>query len=160
MNTRPLGKFIADQDDPKPLGSIDLLTGYLNKLDNDLLFSCVDISTPTVFLKSGGSMHSLQRRSKWRSDERNFKRVDFVLLDDSFLKPIDIGVLQGSILGPLLFLICINDIPNSVKCTPRLFADDICLLMGTPSITILENQLKDDLNNICNWISANALTLN
>ena len=32
--------------------------------------------------------------------------------------------------------------------------------MGAPSINILENQLKDDLNNICNWISANNLTLN
>ena len=76
------------------------------------------------------------------------------------LKSIDIGVPQGSILGPLLFLIYINDIPNSVKCTPRLFADDTCLLMGAASTTILENQLKDDLNNICNWISANNLTLN
>ena len=32
--------------------------------------------------------------------------------------------------------------------------------MGAPSLNILENQLKDDLNNICNWISANNLTLN
>ena len=31
--------------------------------------------------------------------------------------------------------------------------------MGAPSINILENQLKDELNNICNWISANNLTL-
>ena len=54
----------------------------------------------------------------------------------------------------------INDIPNSVKCTPRLFADDTCLLMGAPSTTILETQLKDDLNNICNWIFANNLMLN
>ena len=79
---------------------------------------------------------------------------------NSSLKSIDIGVPQGSILGPLLFLIYINDIPNSVKCTPPLFADDTCLLMGAPSTTILEKQLKDDLNNICNWISANNLTLN
>ena len=69
---------------------------------------------------------------------------------NAFLKFIDIGVPQSSILGPLFFPIYINDIPNSVKCTPRLFADDTCLLMGAPSITILENQLKDDLNNICN----------
>ena len=32
--------------------------------------------------------------------------------------------------------------------------------MGAPSINILKNQLKDELNNICNWISANNLTLN
>ena len=79
---------------------------------------------------------------------------------NSFLKFIDIGVPQGSILGPLLFLIYISDIPNSVKCSPRLFADNTCLLMGAPYINILENHFKDDLNSICNWISANNLTLN
>ena len=79
---------------------------------------------------------------------------------NSSLKFIDIGVPQGSILGPLLFLLYINDISNSVNCTPRLFADDTCLLVGAPSINIIENQLKDELNNICNWISANNLTLN
>ena len=46
------------QDDLKPQQPIDLLTGYLNLLDNDLLFSetttTKDISTPTTFLKSGG----------------------------------------------------------------------------------------------------------
>ena len=75
------------------------------------------------------------------------------------LKFIDIGVPQGSILG-FFFLLYINNIPNNVNCTPRLFADDTYLLMGAPSINILENQLEDKLNNICNWISANNLTPN
>ena len=89
-------------------------------------------------------------------------RNQYIIINNinSSLKFIDIGIPQGSILGLLLFLIYINDISNSVKCIPRLFADDTCLLMGALSINILENQLKDDLNNICNWISANNLTLN
>ena len=46
---------------------------------------------------------------------------------NSSLKSIDSEVPQGSILGSLLFLLYINDIPNSVNCTPCLFADDTCL---------------------------------
>ena len=58
-----------------------------------------------------------------------------------FLKSIDIEISQGFILGLLLFNyndISINGISNSVDCTPRLFADDTCLLMGASPINILE----------------------
>ena len=40
------------------------------------------------------------------------------------------GVQQGSTLGPLLFLLYVNDLPNAVQSAPRLFADDTCLLLS------------------------------
>ena len=53
----------------------------------------------------------------------------------SSLKPINIGVPQESILRSFLFLIYVNDIPNSVSCNSRLFADDTCLLVSSQPFT-------------------------
>ena len=59
-------------------------------------------------------------------------RQQFVSINNSAssLKSISIGVPQGSILGPLLFLIYVNDLTNAAFCQPRLFADDTCLALN------------------------------
>ena len=56
-------------------------------------------------------------------------RFQRVLLDgqESSWLPIKVGVPQGSILGPLLFLICINDLPDGLSSIAKLFADDASL---------------------------------
>ena len=78
----------------------------------------------------------------------------------SSLMSINVGVPQGSTLGLLLFLLYINDLPNSVKNVPRLFADDTCLLVGALSVVHLENQPNSELIKIFNWLVDNKLTLN
>ena len=89
-------------------------------------------------------------------------RSQFVSINNSIssLMSINVGVSQGSTLGPLLFLLCINDLPNSVKNVPRLFADGTCLLVGAPFVVHLENQLNSELIKIFNWLVDNKLTLN
>ncbi|MEW8548025.1 MAG: reverse transcriptase domain-containing protein [Candidatus Thiodiazotropha sp.] len=58
-------------------------------------------------------------------------RTQQVVLDGiaSSAAPVTSGVPQGTVLGPLLFLVCINDLPSSVKSSPHHSADD-CLLYG------------------------------
>ena len=74
---------------------------------------------------------------------------------------IPCGVPQGSVLGPLLFIIYTNDLPNSLAHTKAiLFADDTTLYINYKHVTELFNLINHDLNSLAKWFKSNKLSLN
>ena len=71
------------------------------------------------------------------------------------------GVPQGSILGPLMFIMYINDLTTVVKlCKVHLYADDTLLYFDSSSVQDIETSLSKDLENIVGWLNQNFLILN
>ena len=70
---------------------------------------------------------------------------------ESGWKPIFSGVPQGSLLGPLLFLLYINDLADDLGCNPKLFADDVSLNEHIRNTTYSTTCLSRDLNKSGSW---------
>ena len=71
-------------------------------------------------------------------------------------KPVESGVPQGSVLGPILFIMYVNDIPDIVKSHVWIFADDTKLFASTDQT----NTLQEDSNNLMKWAELWELTFN
>ena len=80
-------------------------------------------------------------------------RKQRVVLNGQCSSWVDIraGVPQGSILGPLLFLIYVNDLPDGLKSECKLFADDTSLFSVVHDISTSASDINNDLTLIFNW---------
>ena len=90
-------------------------------------------------------------------------RTQFVTYNgiSSASKTVKCGVPQGSILGPLLFLIYINDLANICHHTlPYLFADDTNLFKSGTDLSSMQKDINVELVGICEWLKVNKLSLN
>lgn len=128
-------------------------------LDLKKAFDCVDHDIMLAKLPYYGiRKESLQ----WFRDYLQ-GRTQRVCLGDSIsdLGEISIGVPQGSVLGPLLFSVYINDLPNVIKSSNvLLYADDTAIYSSNPFLDCLQSDLQKALNAISEWMLSNKITVN
>ena len=72
---------------------------------------------------------------------------------------IEYGVSQGSILGPLLFLLYVNEMKQAVNCYLFLYADDSCLVYQHNDVSKIEQNLNKNFSDICDWFVDNKLSI-
>ena len=106
----------------------------------------------------GMGVDAVEWFKNYLSDRMQYAKVNNCI---SSSLPTVCGVQQGSILGTLLFIICINDITKCLtECSAKLYADDMAILAnGTDYIDIMLS-LQIEMANVIEWLRLNKLTLN
>lgn len=123
-------------------------------------FDCVDHSTLIKKLEFYGVRDkALDLLSSYLSNRIQKVFIDGITSSGSSVK---MGVPQGSILGPFLFLIYINDLPFLIKglCDVVLFADDTSLIFKTDRHSSCFDEVNSTLSKVVNWFTSNNLLLN
>ena len=147
---------------------IQMCDQWLENMDNGMLNGVVfldirkafDSIDHSILLKKMNEQFEIHGAElKWfESYLTKRKQVCFVSGRISSPRQITCGVPQGSILGPLLFLLYINDMPQCLKSTtPGLYADDRDIFAASHDYDILVKSSNDDLKNLHTWLAKNKL---
>ena len=114
----------------------------------------------TILLEKLKSMRFSENVVFWFKSylsNRTFRvKIDKELSDEEIVK---CGVPQGSILGPLLFLLYVNDMKQALDCELLLYADDSCLISQHKDVKEIENVLNRNFSNLCEWFVDNKLSV-
>ena len=136
--------------------------GYVNAvvfLDLKKAFDTVDHEILlTKMNRYGIQGKSLDWFKSYLTNRKQRCSVNGCLSDFTTLK---CGVPQGTILGPLLFLIYINDLPNCLSFSvPRMYADDTHITYAGSDLHLIQSSISHDLEKLSKWLVSNKLTLN
>ena len=94
--------------------------------------------------------------TSYLSNRKQFTSINGIR---SQLNLIKWGVPQGSVLGPLLFILFINDLPKSSNLNGWLFADDTALATSAPTFSELQMQMNREVYKVQNWLLCNKLSV-
>ena len=140
--------------------SININNGLLNGVLFIDLKNALDTVDHEIILRKlanyGVDPNALRFFASYLSNRSQKCTVNGVL---SSVSKLTCGVLQSSILGPLLFLIYINDLPNclDISCA-KMFPDDTNITVPGCTFAELEQATNSELTDLCSWLEANKLT--
>ena len=119
-----------------------------------------DTVNHNILLKKLECIGFSEETTKWFKSYLSNRKFD-VHIKNTFSEPGNLlcGVPQGSILGPLFFLLYINDMPQSVDCELSLYADNTCLIFQHKDITEIESALNKNFSMFCDWFVDNKFSI-
>ncbi len=128
-------------------------------LDLTKAFDCIDHHILLNKLSSYNfGANTLDRFRSYLSERHQYVCVNS---QSSELGEGKFGVPQGSILGPLLFSLFINDLPTILRsCHISLYADDAVIFLSHSSLDVLNETIQEEMANIGRWMLSNKLKLN
>lgn len=108
--------------------------------------------------KIGFREKALELLKSYLTNRKQYVQIEDMPSSEMLIRP---GVPQGSIIGPILFTIFVNDIFEcKLNGSIQLYADDICLTYGEKTYDILKQKMKDDLTVLADWMTNNRSQIN